>query len=254
MTQLLFRNFQLLEPEVGELAGRLRAAGRGRHHPGGLRQADQGAGRRRGRLRRAHADARPDRQPRPRDPQRGEHPLPRSRAADLDDGARRAADARHDRSRLHHACATPAAPTGASRPRSSRAIFPGRACSSPARAIGPTGGHSDPRRRTDFGAALPLLQRHGVRHARSRRRRRRGAQGGARADAPGRRPDQDHDVGRRRLALRSARQPAVQPRRRSPPRSRRRRPSAAMSAPTPTRPRRSPAPRMAACAPSSTAT
>jgi imidazolonepropionase-like amidohydrolase len=30
-------------------------------------------------------------------------------------------------------------------------MSPRRACSSPAQAIGPTGGHSDPRRRTDFG-------------------------------------------------------------------------------------------------------
>ena len=128
----------------------------------------------------------------------------------LDDRARRAADARHAQPRLHHACATPAAPTGASRPRSSRAIFPGPRLFIAGAAIGPTGGHSDPRRRTDFGTALPLLQRHALRHAVVRRRVR-GAQGRARADAPGRRPHQDHDVGRRRLALRSARQPAIQP-------------------------------------------
>ena len=55
---------------------------------------------------------------------------------------------------------------------------------------------------------LRLLQRPGIQVG-DRRRRRRGAQGRARADAPGRRPREDHDVGRRRLALRSARQPAV---------------------------------------------
>ena len=56
--------------------------------------------------------------------------------------------------------------------------------------------------------ALPLLRCAALRHG-SRRRRRRGAQGRARGDAAGQRPGQDHDVGRRRLALRSARQPAV---------------------------------------------
>ena len=61
-----------------------------------------------------------------------------------------------------------------------------------------------------FRHALPLLRRHAVRHAPVGRRVG-SAQIRARADAPGRRPHQDHDVGRRRLALRSARQPAVQP-------------------------------------------
>ena len=55
---------------------------------------------------------------------------------------------------------------------------------------------------------LRLLQRPGLQVG-DRRRHRRGAQGRARADAPGRRPREDHDVGRRRLALRPARQPAV---------------------------------------------
>ena len=83
--------------------------------------------------------------------ERSEFPLPRSRAADLDDRARRAADARHAQSRLHDRARYRRRRLGPRRPRSSRAIFRGRACSSPARAIGPTGGHSDPRRRTDFG-------------------------------------------------------------------------------------------------------
>ena len=55
-----------------------------------------------------------------------------------------------------------------------------------------------------------MLQRHGL-HDGAGRRPRRGSPCRARADAPGRRPDQDHDVGRRGLALRSTRQPPVQP-------------------------------------------
>ncbi len=68
------------------------------------------------------------------------------------------------------------------------------------RAIGPTGGHSDSRRRTDFGTrchccnAMTLLNG-------ARRRRLRSAQSGTRGNAPGLRPGENHDVGRRRLAL-----------------------------------------------------
>ena len=47
------------------------------------------------------------------------------------------------------------------------------------------------------GRALRLLQRHGLLHG-DRRRAGRGAQAGARADAPGRRPGEDHVLGRRR--------------------------------------------------------
>ena len=55
-------------------------------------------------------------------------------------------------------------------------LIPGPRLFISARAIGPTGGHSDSRRRTDYQAALlRLLQRHGLLHGR-RRRRRRGAQ------------------------------------------------------------------------------
>ena len=79
-----------------------------------------------------------------------------------------------------------------------------RACSSPAQAIGPTGGHSDPRRRTDFGArchccnamAYTMNISDGVSSVH---------QVDARADAARGRPHQDHDVGRRRLPLRPAR-------------------------------------------------
>ena len=100
---------------------------------------------------------------------------------------------------------------------------------------------------------LRLLQRPGVQIVGGRRHRR-GAQGRARADAPGRRPREDHDVGGRGLALRPARQPAVLRRRgargggggarlrplRLRPRLFRRRPSRARPG--------------SACAPSSTAT
>ncbi len=61
------------------------------------------------------------------------------------------------------------------------------------RAIGPTGGHADARRRTDSGGPR-LRDGH-------RRRGRRGAKDGARADAAGVRPGQDHDVRRRRVPL-----------------------------------------------------
>ena len=151
MAQLLFRNFQLLEPEVGELQGGFELLVEGET----VREVSDKP------IKAAGADVidcggrtlmpGPDRQPRPRDPERGEHPLPRSRAADPDDGARRAADARACSIAASPRCATPAAPTGASRPRSSRADIPGPRLFIAGRAIGPTGGHSDARRRTDFG-------------------------------------------------------------------------------------------------------
>ena len=72
-------------------------------------------------------------------------------------------------------------------------------------AIGPTGGHSDPRRRTDFGARCHCCNAMAFTHG-GVRRRRRGAQERPRADAPGRRPYEDHDVGRRCFPLRPARQ------------------------------------------------
>ena len=57
MAQLLFRNFQLLEPDAGELRGGFELLAEG-ETVGSRRPADQAAGRRRDRLRRAHADAR----------------------------------------------------------------------------------------------------------------------------------------------------------------------------------------------------
>ena len=79
-------------------------------------------------------------------------------------------------------------------------------------AIGPTGGHSDAAPPHRFRRALPLLRRHALRHA-AVGRRVRGDEVRARADAAGRRPHQDHDVGRRRVALRSAGQLAILTRR-----------------------------------------
>jgi imidazolonepropionase-like amidohydrolase len=67
--------------------------------------------------------------------------------------------------------------------------------------IGPTGGHSDSRRRTNrFGSSNDC-----VCQIRDRRWRRRSPKIGARADAPGCRSCEDHDVRRRRVTLRSAR-------------------------------------------------
>ena len=183
----------------------------------------------------------------------GQHPLPGGDAADADDGARGRPDARDARPRLHHGARHRRRRLGHQGRRSSRGYLPGPRLFIAGQAIGPTGGHSDARRRTDCGTRCHCCNAHGL-HAWRRRRRRRGAQGRARADAPGRRPHQDHDVGRRRLALRSARQPAVLAWTKSRPRSRRRTPSAATSAPTPIRRRPSPAPAHWACAPSSTAT
>ena len=118
--------------------------------------------------------------------------------------------------------------------------------------IGPTGGHSDSRRRTNSGGECVCCNGLQFKSA-DRRRRRRGPQIRARADAPGRRPRQDHDVGRRRLALRSARQPAILRRRsqRGGGRGDRLRPLCLR--PCLFRRRRSPAPRGSACAPSSMA-
>ena len=86
---------------------------------------------------------------------------------------------------------------------------PGRASSSPARRSGRPGPFGSPPAHR-FRRPLPLLQRHGV-HDGGVGWGIGGAQGGPRADASGRRPREDHDVGRRRLALRSARFAPVQP-------------------------------------------
>ena len=159
-------------------------------------------------------------------------------AAHPDDGARGGADARHDRSRLHHGARHRRRRLGDQDRGRVAACSRARACSSPARAIGPTGGHSDSRRRTDTGAPCSCCNAMVYRHGPGRRRRR-GAQGGARADAPGRRPGEDHVLGRRRLALRPARQPAVLARRDRRGDRRGAGISAAMCWPMPTRPRRS---------------
>ena len=77
------------------------------------------------------------------------------------------------------------------------------------RSIGPTGGHARSAVRADQRRLpLRLLQRLRL-SAPDRRRRGRCAPRGARADAPGLRPREDHGLGRRRLALRPARFAAV---------------------------------------------
>ena len=207
MTQYLFKNFQMLDPEHDELRGGYELLVEGEQHQGSLRTADQGAGCGRHRLRRAHADAGPDRQPRACGAVGGLASPAREHPPHLDDGARGCPHARHARPRLHQ------------RARHRR------------RRLGPQGGDRQVaaagaaavHRRQGAGAhgraqrrppphrprhALPLLRRAALRHGAGRRGGR-GAQGRARGDAPGRRPGEDHDVGRRRLALRPARQPAV---------------------------------------------
>ena len=198
-----FQEFEPARPALERGARRLRGPGRGRHHQGGVVQADQGgqgAGRR---LRQAHPDAGPDRLPRPRLPGRGQHPQPRARAPDPADGAVGRPDEGHARPRLHHGA----------RHRRRRLGHQDRRRDRPDPRPAPL--HLRPRHRPDrrpqrfapphrhLRRALRLLQRHGLLHG-DRRRRRRGAQAGARADAPGRGPGEDHVLGRRRLALRSA--------------------------------------------------
>jgi imidazolonepropionase-like amidohydrolase len=66
--------------------------------------------------------------------------------------------------------------------------------------IGPTGGHSDSRRRTNPGGECVCCNGLQIQIS-DRRRRRRSPKSRARADAPGRRPREDHDVRRRRVTL-----------------------------------------------------
>ena len=202
-------------------------------------------------LRQAHADAGADRLPRAHPSQRGLHQPHGGGAAHPDDGALGRPPEAHARSRLHH---------GARRRRR-------RLGHQDRRRIGPdprpAAVHLLPLDRPDrrpqrpqpahrHRPAVPVLQRHGV-HPLHRRRSRRGAQGGARADAPGRRPGEADGLGRRRLALRSAGIAAVHRGG-----DHRRRRGGACLRPLRADPRlyarrRSPAPSNAACAPSSTA-
>ena len=99
--QILFRNFELLEPSFGELRGGYELLVEGDTRQGTQREADQGAGGRRHRLRQAHVDAGADRLPRARHPQRGQCPLHGDVAADPGHRARGDAIARHARPRLH---------------------------------------------------------------------------------------------------------------------------------------------------------
>ena len=89
-----------------------------------------------------------------------------------------------------------------------KGLLPGPRLFIAGRAIGPTGGHSDGRRRTDIGMRChccnAMTFSMGIADGVCR-----GPPRGARGNAPGLRPGEDHDVRRRRLALRSARQPAV---------------------------------------------
>ena len=170
--------------------------------------ADQERRRRGRRLRRAHADAGPDRLPRARHPQRGQHPLHGGDAADAAHRAGGDAAARHARPRLHHRARHRRLRLGHQDGRRAGPSRRARASSSPAsrsarRAATPTAAGA-PTTSTGCACCNGLAVQVG-----DRRRQRRGAQGRARADAPGRRPREDHDVGRRRLALRPARQPAV---------------------------------------------
>ena len=180
----------------------------GETDPRSLREADQGAEGRRDRLQGPHADARPHRLPRPRDAVGSEHPLSRGHPADDDDGPRRGADARDDRSRLHHGARHRRRRLGHARrrgagPSAGSAHVHRRAR---ARAHRRTFRRA-PAHRRPFGR-LQVLQRDELLHG-DRRRRRRRSRGRARAAPPRRRPDQDHGVGRCGEPVRPARQPAV---------------------------------------------
>ena len=207
MTQIHFKNFQLLEPANGELRGGYELLVEDDRVREVSETPIKSSGCRGRRLRRAHADAGSDRLPRARHPQRGQHPLPGGDAADPAHRAGGDAVARHARPRLHdrarhrrlrlgHQDGRRAGPSGRAAPVHRRPVD--RADGRPLRR---PPAHRQYRR-------LRLLQRLGVQVGGCRRLRR-GAQGRARADAPGRRSREDHDVGRRCLALRPARQPAV---------------------------------------------
>ena len=100
--QILFRNFELLEPSFGELRGGYELLVEGdtikelSEEPIKAAEADGH------RLRQAHVDAGADRLPRARHPQRGQCPLHGGDAADPGHRARGDAIARHARPRLHH--------------------------------------------------------------------------------------------------------------------------------------------------------
>ncbi len=232
-------------------ARRLRGAGRGRRHQGSVGQADQVEDRQSGRLRQAHRDAGSDRLSRAHPSQRGLHQPHGGGAAHPDDGALGRPPEAHARSRLHDGA------------RRRRRRLGHQDCGRIGPDPRPAHVHLLPLHWTNrrpqrpqsahrHRAAVPVLQRHGV-HPLHRRRPGRGAQGHARADAPGRGPGEADGLGRRRLTLRSAGVRSSFRSRRSPPPSRRHMPSDATFSPTPIRPRPSRAPSIAACAPSSTA-
>ena len=195
----------------GRARGRRVRARRGRPHPRGLAAGDPRG--RRGRRRRGRPDAhaRADRLPRPRVPAGGQHPRAGGGAPHPPDRAGRPAHARHARPGFHDGPGHGRRRLGD--PGGRRARLPRRAAAL----------HRRPRDRPDQRAQRPAPpdrsrgrvpdgERDGL-HPRDRRRRDRGAAGRPRAAAPGRRPHQDHGVGRRRLALRPPRQPPVLDRR-----------------------------------------
>ena len=153
MTQYLFRNVELLDPAQDRLLGGREVLVEGRADPRGLRSPDHGGGRHGDRRRRADAHARADRLSRARVPERGEHPEPGEHPAHAHDRAGRAADARHDRPRLHDRARHGRGRLG--HQGGGRGRTPARPAPVHLRARHRAdGGHSDSRRRTD-GAPPP---------------------------------------------------------------------------------------------------
>ena len=214
MSLTLFKNAKLLDPTKADLQDGVAVLVEGARirevSPRPIRTS--GADRRR--RGRPDADARPDRLPRARVPLRGQHPGARGRCPlTLLDGAGARRSCAPCSTAASRRCATRAARTGASGRRSSAGYLPGPRLFIAGRADRPD---ERPQRPAPAdrprAAAVPLMQRDGVHHG-DRRRRDRGAAGRPRAAPPGRRPHQDHGVGRRGLALRPARQPPVLDRR-----------------------------------------
>ena len=79
MSQILFRNFSLLDPRWDEARGGYEVLVEGDTIKEVSDKPIKAADARVDRLRQAHPDARPDRLPRPCLPDRGEHPQPRDR-------------------------------------------------------------------------------------------------------------------------------------------------------------------------------
>ena len=241
-----------------------RRAARGAPRPGGGRAGQGGVGPSAARSRgarvdrpcRPHPDARADR---PACARHGDAARPEragGAAGCAGDDARACRSWRRCCAAASPPCATPVAPASGSSARWPKALVAGPRLFVSGHALSQTGGHGDTRARSDFlrpvgacgcfraGALSRVVDGVDAR-----------APGGARGTPDGRRPDQDHGLGRHRLAHRSDRGLGLR-RRRDPRRSSheadaRGRPT---SWRTPTRPRRSSAWSAWACAPSSTAT